>query len=189
MPRVPLAAVVVVAAAGCGGAAGSRPAVHPVAGRVEVCDRPAAGAHVAFLRLPLDADVARGACPSGVCRPDGTFALTTYAAGDGAPAGEYVVTVVWPNDALPADECNCPDPAAHDRLYGLYADARTSALRATVRVGANEVALRPAVGGRGWNLPPLAAAVRPPPGREGIAADARARAERERHGPAGAPPR
>jgi hypothetical protein len=148
MPRL-LVVVLLVAAAGCGRSDTVR--VHPVAGRIEVNDRPAGNVHIAFLPL----DCSSSSVSSGVSRPDGTFTLTTFKAGDGAPAGEYVVTVFWQNEAMPLDECLCPDRAAHDRLYGLYGDARTSELRATVQPGTNEITLRPAFGGRGWNLPPL----------------------------------
>ncbi|HEX4612224.1 MAG TPA: hypothetical protein VH092_28780 [Urbifossiella sp.] len=194
MTRVPIAAVLVVAA-GCGRGDPSR--VHPVAGRIEVSDRPAGNVHVVF--HPVDRDRTHGAFPVGVSRPDGTFTLTTHAAGDGAPEGEYVVTVFWPNEALPIDECNCPDRAKHDRLGGLYFDPGTSQLRAAIHPGTNEITLRPAIGGGGWNLPPLApradAQVRPErerpaagthtmSEREKAEADAhaRARAERERAG-------
>ncbi|MFO0951873.1 MAG: hypothetical protein U0835_12120 [Isosphaeraceae bacterium] len=33
--------------------------------------------------------------PSGKVSEDGTFQLTTYEAGDGAPAGEYTATLQW----------------------------------------------------------------------------------------------
>lgn len=190
MSRIPIVAVLV--AAGCGGGDTSRAPVYPVAGRIEVSDRPAGDARLAF--HPLDRARARGTLPVGVSRPDGTFALTTYSAGDGAPEGEYVVTVFWQNEAMPLDECNCPDPLAHDRLFGLYADATTSELRATIRAGTNDVVIRATVGGRGWHLPPLIpipAAAQPAvpvsdtrtlTERERANADARARAERERNG-------
>jgi hypothetical protein len=163
MTRLPVV-LVLVAAAGCGRGDAAR--VHPVAGRIEVNDRPAGHAQIAF--HPLDSSIRT--VSTGVSRPDGTFSLTTFTAGDGAPAGEYVVTVFWLNDAFPLDECVCPDPSQHDRLYGLYGDARTSELRATVQAGTNEITLRPAVGGRGWNLPPLVV---------DHAANARAQAERK----------
>ncbi|MFO0799313.1 MAG: hypothetical protein U0804_17740 [Gemmataceae bacterium] len=171
MTRLPILAVLV--AAGCGGGQ-PRPVLHDVVGRVEVYDRPAGGARVAF--HPVDRN--RTERPVAISRADGSFALTTYTVGDGAPAGEYVVTVLWPNDAFPMDECDCPDPARHDRLFGLHSDAATSELRATVVPGSNVVVVRPAVGGRGWSLPPLAADRRARHER----VDADARAERERNG-------
>ncbi len=176
MTRFPVV-FVLVAAAGCGRDELAR--VHPIAGRIEVNDRPAGNAHIAF--HPLDSSSVR--VSAGVSRPDGTFTLTTFTTGDGAPAGEYAVTVFWQNEAMPLDECLCPDPLLHDRLYGLYGDARTSELRATVHAGANDITLRPAVGGRGWNLPPLVAhhtAARARSEPKPDAADTRTLTERER---------
>ncbi len=162
MPRFRLSAVLLAAAAaGCTGrdVAGRVP-IHPVGGTLVVSDRPAGNAHIAF--HAIDRERAGGTCPVAVSKADGTFALMTYAVDDGAPEGEYVVTVTWPNESMPMDECECPDPSRHDRLGGLYADARTSELRATVGPGRNEVTLRPAVGGRGWNLPTLSPGGAPP---------------------------
>ena len=134
-----------LAAAGCGGPAAP---VYPVAGTLLVGGRPAGNARLAF--HPLAPDTAR---PVGVTAADGTFQLTTHAAGDGAPAGEYVVTLVWPDPAVVVDECDCPDPATHDHLSGAYADPATSPLRAAVRPGANTVTLEATPTARGWNLP------------------------------------
>lgn len=50
-----------------------------------------------------------------------------------SPAGEYRVTLVWPDGFI--DECECPDPILHDRLKGLYAKADQSTFR--VRVGSS----------------------------------------------------
>ncbi|QDU41098.1 hypothetical protein Mal4_54630 [Maioricimonas rarisocia] len=40
----------------------------------------------------------RATRPSGIVAEDGTFALTTYDYGDGAPSGEYIFTIIWPQD-------------------------------------------------------------------------------------------
>lgn len=148
----PVLAASVLFAAGCarGDAGAARIAVHPVGGKLLVADRPAANARLAF--HPVGGG---GLRPVGVTGPDGGFALTTYSSGDGAPEGEYVVTVLWPNDTLPADECEIVNPANHDRLGGLYLDPAKSELRATVRPGRNEITLHATVGGSSWNLPRL----------------------------------
>lgn len=153
MRRAGLSAIVLVAAglAGCDdrpSAAGRRP-VYPVEGRLLIEGVPAANAQVAF-HPAGDADPTAPR-PTGHTGPDGTFRLTTYTANDGAPAGEYVVTVVWPNDAIPVDEC--ASPVTHDRLNGHYADPAARRLVATVGTGANPITLRVAVGSSGWSLP------------------------------------
>ena len=116
-----------------------------------VLDRPAANAHVVF--HPLDKTGTGGRTPVGITGADGTFRMTTHASDDGAPAGEYAITVLWINDAIPFDAC--ADPATHDRLCGLYLDPATSRLRATVRPERNEITLHATIGGAGWSLPRL----------------------------------
>jgi hypothetical protein len=67
---------------------------------------------------------------------DGTFALSTYTANDGAPAGEYAVTVVWWKPLVDAN--GKPGP---NLLPERYARPETTPLRATVKAGTNEVVL------------------------------------------------
>lgn len=114
--------------------------VYPVAGTLTVGGRPAANAMVAF--HPLDRGGTQASLPVASTGPDGTYRLTTYADGDGAPAGEYAVTVVWPDDSHPRDECE--DVVEHDRFKGRYADAARSPWRVTVGRGTNDVPLRAA---------------------------------------------
>ena len=121
---------------GCGG---DREAViYPVWGTLTVGGRPAANAMVAFHRL--DRPGSRAALPVASTGPDGSYRLTTRAAGDGAPAGRYAVTVVWPDDSRPRDECE--HIAEHDRFEGRYADPAGSPWRVTVGPGGNVVPLR-----------------------------------------------
>jgi hypothetical protein len=132
---------------GCGGP--RKAAVYPVAGTLTVSGQPAANAMVAF--HPLDQAGSQTALPVASTGPDGTYRLMTYAAGDGAPAGEYAVTVVWPDDSQPRDEC--VDDVTHDRFKGRYADPAKSPWRVTVGPGTNEVPLRAAPPAGGWSLP------------------------------------
>jgi hypothetical protein len=99
--------------------------VFPVTGSVTFRGRPAEGVRVAFhpSRDPRD----RGLCPQAVVAADGSFRLTTYLAGDGAPPGEYFVTLYWPGPGLDDDVHVRPDG-----LGGRYADPRTTPLTATV---------------------------------------------------------
>jgi hypothetical protein len=65
------------------------------------------------------------------------FRLRSYSPDDGAPAGEFKVTVVWPA---------APPPNAtgvfqlKDRLGGRYANPETSKLTARVEPGGGEIA-------------------------------------------------
>src|SRR5262245_42998497 len=84
---------------GCGGE--ERVKVHPVEGKLSVSGTPAANARIAFHPLGRPSNP----LPVATTDADGAFRLTTFQAGDGAPEGEYAVTVIWPDVSLPQDEC------------------------------------------------------------------------------------
>lgn len=129
MGRVAMLALL-LAAAGCGGAA--RPPAYPVSGRVlDAAGRPAEKAVVTFHRAGAGPNDAR---PSGRVEADGSFRLSTYAENDGAPAGEYAVTVVWPGPP-PKDLRGDPGEEGPDRLSGRYRDPAKAAWRVTVGEG------------------------------------------------------
>lgn len=100
--------------------------VHPVRGRVTVRGQPAAGAFVLLVPVnePPDAKDPR---PRAEVQEDGSFTIWTYAPDDGAPAGQYVVTVRW------------EDRDVGDKLGGRFAEAASSPLRASVKEGINEL--------------------------------------------------
>src|SRR5579884_1358822 len=75
--------------AGCSEA--ERP-TYPVHGQVLIEGKPAARALVAF--HPVAAAGREAVHPAGQADDQGHFTLTSFAAGDGAPPGEYQVTVV-----------------------------------------------------------------------------------------------
>ena len=143
----PVHAVLLTCLVGCGSP--RKAAVYPVAGTLTVSGQPVANAMVAF--HPLDQAGSQTVLPVANTGPDGTYRLMTYAAGDGAPAGEYAVTVVWPDDSQPRDECE--DVVTHDRFKGRYTDPAKSPWRVTVGPGTNEVPLRAAPPAGGWSLP------------------------------------
>lgn len=79
--------------AGCGD---GKPQTVPVGGKVMFNKTtPAAGALVVF--HPSDPQVEKrlGGKPFAKVAEDGTFKLTTFVEGDGAPEGEYGITVDW----------------------------------------------------------------------------------------------
>jgi hypothetical protein len=125
--------------------------LHPVEGKVFVHGRPAQNVSVVF--HPVNSTAPTPRYPVGVTGPDGVFHLTTLSAYDGAPEGEYIVTVLWLDETIPFDCCENPDPTTHDRLRGQYLDPATTTLRATVRPGPNAITLHADPGARGWNLP------------------------------------
>jgi hypothetical protein len=118
-----------------------REPVYAVRGKVLCNGQPAVHAFVIFHPVG-GSEVVQRMRPYGTVGPDGTFALNTYRDGDGAPLGEYAVTIEWPS----ADPWNPPDPGdpesaptGPDRLRGRYANPDTSGLRATVTEGENEL--------------------------------------------------
>jgi hypothetical protein len=120
---------------GCSGIPGRLP-VYPVSGTVLVNDQPAAGA-IVFFHPAADPANPRGLRPIATTGDDGTFRLTSYLRNDGAPIGEYVVTVTWPapRAAGPEDE----GTPSGDRLKGAYATPAVSKLRATIVAGKNQL--------------------------------------------------
>jgi hypothetical protein len=89
-----LAAVACLSAiVGCGEAKPERIAVHPAAGTITFKGQPMPGAIVAL--HPKSALAESVPTPRANVDKDGTFKLSTFDAGDGAPEGEYILTVQW----------------------------------------------------------------------------------------------
>jgi hypothetical protein len=77
--------------AGCGGP--SRTPVYKTAGKVTFQNQPIDGAFlVLHPKNSIGTELPR---PIAHVKPDGTFEPTTFESGDGAPVGEYIVTVEW----------------------------------------------------------------------------------------------
>ena len=134
LPGLTLVLALVVAGGGCASkTTDQRKPVHPVSGKVFVQKKPAAGAFLIFVPVnepPTPTDPR----PHAEVQEDGSFAVSTFGDGDGAPAGDYIVIVTWPGrtDAEGRDE-------PEDKLFGRYADPKRPRLRATVKEGKNEL--------------------------------------------------
>jgi len=76
----------------CAGCSKSGPRLYPVHGKILFEGQPARGATLVLHALGNSAP--NGIKPRAFVDRDGAFEVFTYAAGDGAPAGEYAVTVV-----------------------------------------------------------------------------------------------
>lgn len=77
----------------------SRPKVTLVSGQVFVENKPAKGALVTLVPIQAPEEVARSwkfGFPRATVGEDGKFQVSTYEFGDGAPPGEYRVTIIWP---------------------------------------------------------------------------------------------
>jgi hypothetical protein len=115
--------VLVIAMAGCSGGR-----VAPVSGTVTLSDgQPAAGVTVCF------SDRANRVSASGTCDERGRYRLTTFQPGDGAPPGDYDVTVHPPT---PEDSSQ----AQKNTLFHVrYENPDTSGLQYTVAKGRNQI--------------------------------------------------
>jgi hypothetical protein len=120
-------------ASACG--TSSRKPLYPVRGQVLFHGRPAARAIVTFHPVGAAPDEPR---PSAHTDDRGYFNLTSYARGDGAPEGDYAVTVAWFR-SLPVRNPSEGDPTTRNVLPPRYANPATSRLKATVAQGQNEL--------------------------------------------------
>ncbi len=95
LPRLGL--VLAIVCLGVSGCAGNRkPPAIPVKGKVMYRKTtPPVGALVVFHPASVDREKEIGGKPFGKVGEDGSFTLTTYQEGDGAPAGDYNVTIDW----------------------------------------------------------------------------------------------
>lgn len=78
--------------AGCSDRVPNRVPVFKTTGKVLFQNQPAAGALVVLHPRGAATDAPR---PTASVKPDGSFEVTTFDSGDGAPPGEYLVTVQW----------------------------------------------------------------------------------------------
>ena len=131
--RAAVLAAMAVVAAGCGQDSPQLP-TYPVTGSVLVGGRPADRADVVFRRV----DAAEAGQPVSVGRTtsDGSFRLSTFAADDGAPAGKYAVTVVWP---VYEENALGEEVRGADRLKGRFGDARKPELHVDIEARDNRL--------------------------------------------------
>jgi hypothetical protein len=121
---------------GCGRRHGPRPATHPVDGKLSVAGTPAVGARVTL--YPVASKEKYVERPRATVEADGSYHLTTFNTRDGAPEGEFALSVVWPGPRL---KNQAEDEEGPDRLLGRYADPKRPAAR--VRIEAQTRSLEP----------------------------------------------
>jgi hypothetical protein len=119
---------------GCGGGEARVP-VHPAHGAVQFRGQPAVGAFVSL--HPKDGADNGAPSPRATVGPDGNFKFTTYDGDDGAPAGDYVLTVLWYKPVRQGNDL----VGGPNVLPRKYAAAATSDLQ--IRIAAGENYLKP----------------------------------------------
>lgn len=119
-------------AGGCAQKDESRAPVFPVRGQLSFEGQSAPGAFVVFHSVEDTGDEPR---PIAHVGPDGSFQLTTYDKDDGAPSGEYAVTVEWRKLVTKGEEAE----AGPNVIPGRYAKPETTPLKVTVAEAPNDL--------------------------------------------------
>jgi hypothetical protein len=118
---------------------------YPVTARVFLEGKPIPGAYVVFHGPNKEP---RPVWADGLVEADGTVRLSTYTANDGAPAGEYTITVERRKPRF--DPNGKPGP---NDLPARYASEKTSGLTVTVKPGVNNLDLELKNGPAGSSAP------------------------------------
>ena len=119
-----------IALAGCSNKDYGDHAPYPTSGVVRVNGEPA---HKALVTLFHEGDWgAQAIVPSAWTDEEGRFLLETYGQRDGAPAGEYRVTIVWPAPHVGMG-------VGVDRLGGKYNKRDSKALKVTLEKKTNNL--------------------------------------------------
>lgn len=127
-----LSVVGLVAFAGCGEEL-SIPRTAPVSGSVTSKGKPAAGMRVKF-HPQFDIGKVKFT-PYGETGPEGKYVLNTGAPGNGAPVGDYIVTIEKPR--VGTDEHGLESEV--DDLKGKYSDPQKSQFKVSVKGGDNVI--------------------------------------------------
>lgn len=105
--------------------------VHPAQGRVQFGETIPEGALITLHPLSPSLSIR----PRATVRADGTFQVSTYGASDGAPEGDYRVTIVWHKLV----EVDGEPTAGPNLLPAPYSQPGTTELRVSVKPGSNEL--------------------------------------------------
>lgn len=130
--RLSLCGVVVIACGllGCGESHPNEKQAYKVKGTVTVDGKPTADIQIAFHDV-VGPDNKQPTYPQGFTDAEGHLRVSTYADGDGAPAGEYKVTFAWQEYNLMARSFSGPD-----KLKNRYSDPKTTPI--TLKVGPDQ---------------------------------------------------
>jgi len=109
--------------------------LHPVSGEVMFNGKAPEGA-VVYLN-PTGGIAMLETLPTGVVTADGKFIIGTIEPGDGAPAGDYNVSIAWYPPNL--QEILIATGKAPSLLPPHLSDPKTSGLKIQVKEGSNEI--------------------------------------------------
>src|SRR5437870_3229905 len=111
--------------------------VFPVSGKVYFEGQPATGALVVF--HSLGQSELKEAKPRAVVEEDGSFRVTTYAAKDGAPPGDYAISIAWKRKTVKNPRGKGTPRKMATNFPERYQDPKTSGLVVHIRQEANEL--------------------------------------------------
>ncbi|RUL89304.1 hypothetical protein [Tautonia sociabilis] len=120
----------------CGPPEGQLP-TYRTTGSVLLRGQPAVGADVVLHPRFEDDDDA--APPSVAVKDEGTFTLSNYGEGDGAPAGPYKVAILPPADFDEGISLQITWEEGPDPVYEKARNSDTSGLTVTIEAGRNEL--------------------------------------------------
>jgi len=144
VPRAPISAVRLISTSfevaliglilftACNKAPDDRLPVFPVSGQVTFQGQSPEGAFVVFHPKAATPNSPR---PSGYVDKAGNLKLNTYSAGDGAPAGDYAVTVEWRKLVVKGADAE----TGPNVLPSKYSSPKTTTLQARVVEGPNDL--------------------------------------------------
>ena len=143
MHRQRLGLLMILAAAavlptGCNRRDPNLPVQYPVTGQITLDDRPLAGAGIMF----LPRGKTRGTGAYGMSNAEGRYTLKTDYGGDGAPEGEFAVTVsrVVNRDGTPyVPNPDAAEAGERETLPAIYHDSIKTVLSANVPKGGGKI--------------------------------------------------
>ncbi len=126
-------AVMAVVMSSCGT---GRKTCYPIAGTINVDGKPVADALIQLHSSdPADHDGPNRVSALAMTDDAGKFKISTYGDNDGAPAGEYAVTITWrQRSGLLKNQFDGPD-----RLKGKYNSKELSGLKVTLEKNPQEL--------------------------------------------------
>jgi hypothetical protein len=128
--------VLIFVVSGCGKKAPEKLKVYPVSGKVSYNGKAPVKALLTFHPVaPLNEPTKKMVVPTAQVGADGTFKVGFYTESDGAPIGEYAITVSWPTFKIEGGE----EIAGPDRLQNRYDDKQRPAAKFTVKEGENKI--------------------------------------------------
>ena len=123
---------------GCNRRDPNLPVQYPVSGKITLDDKPLTGAGIMF----LPRGKTRGTGAYGMTDAEGNYTLKTDYGGDGAPEGEFAVTVskVVNRDGTPyVPNPNAAEAGERETLPAIYHDSIKTVLSANVPKGGGQI--------------------------------------------------